>query len=101
MAIKTIQIPEDVVNDIQEKDAKIRAIEGVLARAFDNDYASKVAATGSPSVVENAMLDRLTKAHVDFENAKNAMVLKYLSAEISNIKNWTLDYGTKKLSYEV
>ena len=101
MTTKTIQIPEDVVKDIQEKDAKIRALEGVLARALDNDYSSKVMTTGSPSVVENALIDRLTQAHIAFEDAKNAMVLKYLSSETKEVKNWTLDYGKRELSYEV
>lgn len=99
MTTKTIQIPEDVVKDIQEKDVTAQSLQAVIADLANNHGAdSQDTITVSPVFMN--LMKQLAAAKIAFDNAKNAMVLKYLKPVDDNVTNWNLDYGTGVLSYE-
>ena len=99
MTTKTIQIPEDVVKDIQEKDVTAQSLQAVIAD-IANNHGADTQDTISVSPVFMGLMKQLTAAKIAFDNAKNAMVLKYLKPVDENVKSWNLDYGTGVLSYE-
>ena len=99
MTTKTIQIPEDVVKDIQEKDVTAQSIQAIISD-LANSHGADTQDTISVSPVFMGLMKQLTAAKIEFENAKNDMVLKYLKPVAENVSNWSLDYGTGELSYE-
>ena len=98
MTTKTIQIPEDVVKDIQEKDVTTQSIQAIINDLL-NSHGADSQDTISVSPVFMGLMKQFTAAKIEFENAKNAMVLKYLKPTNDEVTNWNLDYGTGELSY--
>ena len=93
-----IQIPENVVNDIQLKDFEAISMQMVItnmleAHALDDD----TRIIDSP--VFKGYQNRLAQVHKEFEQAKNNMLSSYVDKEIhQNTFNWTLDYNSCTLT---
>lgn len=96
---KTIQIPEEVAKDIQEKDVTVQSLRTIISD-LANNHGADVQDAISTSPVFMGLVKQLTAAKIEFDNAKNAMVLKYLKPIDGSATNWNLDYGTRELRYE-
>lgn len=94
---KIIKVDAEVVSDIETKDSKYQALSAVLQNLIETHLINNdVTFMDSPVVLK--LQDQITTAKKAWEDAKNAMALKYIpKADIKHTKNWTLDYGTNEL----
>lgn len=95
---KVITIDENVVADIQMKDISMQTANDVIAKLIDaHQLDTDTSVLDSP--VFKAYHDSAVEKRLAFENAKDAMVLKYIPKEFQDrVKNWNLNYSTNELT---
>lgn len=98
--IKTITINEDLVNEIQLKDATVQTMKDVVKNLIETHaLEEKDIVTISP--VFFGLQKRLSEAEVAFTKAKDAMIHEILDEETrKNLTFWNLDYFSCELTYE-
>ena len=98
---KTIIIDENVVSDIQKKDIARQVAEETLkmlidSHSMDND------ASFMQSPVFKACQEEIVNKRIEWENAKNNMIVSFVMEDIRNkIIEWNLNYGTNELVIEI
>ena len=96
---KEIKIPQEEVTDIQTKDFKVQSIQGVITQLIEM-HALDENPVVLTSPVFNAYQEQLVKAKMEFESSKDALINKYLNADVQKkVARWTLNYGTCTLIY--
>ena len=101
MTTKTIQIPEDVVKDIQEKNADVTVCMQTLNDLVNAHYTDEDT-TFFDSPVIAKLRDKASEAQIAFDNAKNALVEKYIPDEDrESAREWDLSYSSGILTYAV
>jgi len=99
MEVKKIQIDEDVVADIQMKDAAVQVLQRTLSIFLDT-HALDATADILNSPVCIGFQKKLVDAKVAFENAKDAMINSTFDETARHkITNWDLNYSACMLSY--
>lgn len=98
---KVINIPEDVVNNIEMKDSKFQALSSILQSLIEAHLINTdTSFMTSPVVLK--LQEQIAEARTAWENAKNDMALKYISKEDSErVQSWSLNYGTNELTLEL
>ena len=101
MTTKTIQIPEDVVKDIQKKNAEVTVCMQTLDDLVNAHYADEDASFFDSPVVAK-LREKAGEAQIAFDDAKNALVEKYIPNEDrENAREWDLSYSSGILTYAV
>lgn len=99
MNLNTIQVNEDVVADIQMKDATVQVLQKTLSIFLDThtlDATDDI--LNSPVCV--GFQKKLVDAKVAFEQAKDSMINENLDADTrQKVVNWDLNYSSGILSY--
>lgn len=95
---KVINIPEDVVADIETKDLKCQSLSAILKDLIET-HSKDEDTSFMTSPVIMALQKQITDARKDWEDAKNAMALKYINdVDSKHTTNWNLNYGTCELT---
>ena len=92
-----IIVDEAVVSDIQIKDAEARTSREILAQIVDmHRFDGDVSFVNS--TVFRAYEKECAKKTAEYENAKSAMVAKYITGDLAKkAKEWHLSYYTCEL----
>lgn len=99
MEVKKIQIDEDVVADIQMKDAAVQVLQRTLSIFLDT-HALDATDDILSSPICIGFQKKLVDAKVAFEKAKDAMISNtFDEVAIRKITNWDLNYSSGTLSY--
>lgn len=95
---RVINIPEDVVSAIEKRDLKYQALKETLKELVET-HALDENTSFLDSPVITRLTEKITDARKDWEDAKNAMALKYISeTDSKRLTNWNLNYGTCELT---
>lgn len=98
---KKILVNEEVVNDIQLKDAKVQGLQAVLENMITAHLMDEKNIL-STSPVFLGFQNNIATAKAEFETAKDTMICDVLSAdERAKVKTWNLNYYTNEFTYEV
>lgn len=101
MTTKTIQIPEDVVKDIQRKNADVTVCMQTLDDLVNSHYADEDTSFFDSPVIAK-LREKASEAQIAFDDAKNALVQKYIPDEDrENAREWDLSYSSCLLKYAV
>ena len=101
MKIIKIQIPQEIVNNIQLKDFEVASMQAVIANilethAFDKD------ARVVKSPVFIGYQDKLVQIKKEFEDAKDNMLITFIDKDTrTKVMNWSLDYSSYTLTLQV
>lgn len=97
----TKQINQETVNDIQIKDASYQSSQDVIIRLLETHSADiNQDLIGSP--IFDQFQKQVAEKKIAFEQSKTDMLAaNFTQEEISQIKNWSLDYNTCTLTYQV
>ena len=98
---KIILVNEETVADIQLKQIKMETRQQIVKEYLtEHQLDQDDRATTSPVFVrfqEDMVNDRL-----EWEKAKDAMLLEYVPEELKNkVKQWNLSYGTNELTLTI
>jgi len=96
-----INIPEDVVEEIQLKDAKVRAHQGILTSFLESHTLDS-----SADILERPIIvkyqEMTAEAQAEFEKAKDTMIMSFVDPEVQKtVASWNLDYGHCELILKV
>ena len=99
MEVKKIQIDEDVVADIQMKDAAVHVLQRTLSIFLDT-HALDATDDILSSPICIGFQKKLVDAKVALERAKDSMINENLDADTrQKVVNWDLNYSSCILSY--
>lgn len=101
MSTKIINVEESIVNDIQTKDIAVQSMQDVLTNLLESHALDeKVSILESPLV--NAYQVKIIEAKKAFEQAKDALVDKYIEPELQKkVTNWSLNYSKCELELTI
>lgn len=99
MQRNTIKINEDVVADIQLKDATVQVMQNTLS-VFLDTHSLDATDDILNSPIYAGFQKKLVEAKVAFEKAKDSMINENLDADTrQKVVNWDLNYSSGILSY--
>ena len=96
-----IQIPAEVVNNIQVKDFEIISMQNVIASLLESHLLDE-----DDRMIKSPIFigyqEKLTKLRKEFEDAKDKMLIDFIDAETrATVMNWGLDYNSCTLTLQV
>lgn len=95
----TKQINQETVNDIQIKDASYQSSQDVIIRLLET-HSADVKQDLIGSTIFEQFQKQVAEKKIAFEQSKTDMLAaNFTQEEISQIKNWSLDYNTCVLTY--
>ena len=94
---EVIQIPEDVVNEIQMRDVEATGARDVF-RLFCDMHALDEDDSFEQSPMYKAYKTIVDIKNTSFEDAKDKMIKQYIH---ENFKSWKLNYFTNELTIDV
>ena len=101
MKIIKIQIPQEIVNNIQLKDFEVISMQSVIANLLETHALDK-----DERVIKSPVFvgyqNRLVKVRKEFEDAKDKMLVDFIDAETrATVMNWGLDYNSCTLTLQI
>lgn len=94
-----VKLPEEKVDAIQELDCALQSKQAVLTNLFDMH-----ALDNNTKVIESPVVqkyqEQITKARLEFEKAKDAIINEFLDeATQKTVTSWSINYSTCELIY--
>lgn len=89
-----IELPQEVVNEVQRAGLEAKSRQGVIDRYFEKHLEDNDASALDAKPFKHFM-SLLAEAEAEFELAKDAITDEYLPDYLKNHEcDWTLDYNT-------